>query len=135
MMGGCSLSPLTTRFRDRVLSALRVDAGKWHRDVGMLLRVLDDFVVGKALHAAQRFIDRKHDERHVAGTVVVGHRVAVARRAAFEILRSLLVGVGVAAGLFEMNVNVEGNEFLYVDSVGHVGSGTAISTRADGVAA
>jgi hypothetical protein len=69
----------TARLGDSLLAALRVDAGKRNRDVGVLLRVGDDLVVGEPFHAAQRFVHRKDDERHVAGPVVVGHGIAVAR--------------------------------------------------------
>jgi hypothetical protein len=53
--------------------------------------------------------------------------------AALEVFSRLAIGVGVASGLFEVDVNVEGNEFLCVDVIGHVRSGAALSTRADGV--
>jgi hypothetical protein len=32
-----------------------------------------------------------------------------------------------------VDVNVEGNEFLCVDVIGHLENGAALSTRADGV--
>jgi hypothetical protein len=85
---------------------------------------LDDLIVGEPRHAAQRLVDGEDDAGHVAGAVVLGNRVAAARRTAVaEVLLGGVLGVGLLFGL-EMDVNVERGDALGINThVGHEDTG------------
>ena len=122
------------RFAHGLGPARRVDADERQRDVGVLRRELEDRVVGQTRRAAQRLVDGEDDARHLSRPVVFGQRGGVARGAALEVGSGLLVSFGLFAGVFKVNVDVEGDELLDVDRVcGHqrFGVAAAAAWRAD----